>query len=761
VGEKRHCVYTVMLGRYERLNEQPVAARSDIPFLCLTDDPDLRSDTWQLRLVTPLFGTDHVRSQRTLKLRPHIYLPDFDASLYIDNTVLLSEPPERVFETFENQPGFALAAHSFRETVLDEFLAVVDAARDDPGRVFEQLNHYMLNCPDVLQHKPYWTGLMLRDHHHHAVQNVHEIWWSHVMRYSRRDQLAINLAFERAAFAPQILPIDNHRSWFHSWPHSRERDPTSIQPYASLVPPAGRLRALELKLIESNVRGKLQLEQNTQLKQAILDAEQAIAAHVERARTLEEALAGRIAQAQRLEQTNAEQAAQLNAAEGALAQENRGLADQRRETEALQAIVAERMAQIRQLEQHIQQLEQVLGDQAAQNLQLEQSLAERVTQEQQLEQSLAERAAQKQQLEQSFAERTAQIRHLEQSLAEQATQNQQLVQLVAEQAAQHLKRERALIERNNALLASTSWRVTAPIRRAAGAVPLLRRAARRLARTIGAEAQSKTPDIASDAAPLTLDDALLPAAGRLEARTRSGALIYVDASDQRGRSLVERSGDLNPPTLQIWRSLLAEQAWTHVVDVGSNYGEMLVNGGLPERAKIIAIEPNPRIRPFLQRTLRDAGIAADVLPFAVCDVAGRVDLLIDRNWSGTTRLVRSADIMDPALEKISVSAITLADLFCDFGPTNAIHALVKIDVEGNELAVLKGLAPVLDQLRSFAALVEVLHASPDDMHALFGHFSIEMLDSASGKLQRVQPPTYERFSEMPGYHQDIVVRRKT
>jgi hypothetical protein len=94
------CVYTTLFGGYEVLNEQPIAPTSRLPFICLTDDPDLRSETWQIRQVEPLFGVDPIRSQRALKLRPHVHLLDFDCSIYIDNSVVLKTPPEALVEQY-------------------------------------------------------------------------------------------------------------------------------------------------------------------------------------------------------------------------------------------------------------------------------------------------------------------------------------------------------------------------------------------------------------------------------------------------------------------------------------------------------------------------------------------------------------------------------------------------------------------------------------------------------------------------------------
>ena len=135
-GEK-FCVYTSLIGGYERLNEQPAARQSKIPFLCLTDDPNLRSETWRIIPVEPLFPQDPIRSQRMFKILPHRFLPDFDASLYIDNSVVLSKPPEEILNRYFRSGYLALPTHSFRETVLDEYLVVERVRLDDSSRIFE------------------------------------------------------------------------------------------------------------------------------------------------------------------------------------------------------------------------------------------------------------------------------------------------------------------------------------------------------------------------------------------------------------------------------------------------------------------------------------------------------------------------------------------------------------------------------------------------------------------------------------------------
>ncbi len=219
----RRCVYTVLTGGYETLNDQPVAAESGLKFICLTDDPEVRSDSWEVRQITPMFAADPIRSQRAAKVLAALYLPEFDASLYIDNSVRLKVAPEVLFDEFGSQAGLCVPLHSFRDTVLDEFLAVAEDGLDDPRRIAEQLEDYRAAFPDVLGLRPSWSAIMLRDHRDANVTVAMQIWFAHICRYSRRDQLSSRVAFHLAGVKPLLIGIDNHESRFHSWPHATAR----------------------------------------------------------------------------------------------------------------------------------------------------------------------------------------------------------------------------------------------------------------------------------------------------------------------------------------------------------------------------------------------------------------------------------------------------------------------------------------------------------------------------------------------------------
>jgi hypothetical protein len=231
VGNKP-CVYTVLLGDYEILNEQPVAQESQIDFICFTDNRNIRSNSWTFRYIEPAFPLDLARSSRVPKICPHRYLKEYDRSLYIDNSVILKKTPEIIFqELMEGRNvDMVLLNHSYRDTVLDEFIAVEANRLDDLNTIFEQLNSYQLTDPDVLLEKPLKGGFLLRNHMCGNVVDTMEEWLAQVLRYSRRDQLSLNYALRKKRPNMLALDIDIRNSDYFQWPVIRGRNRENNHP---------------------------------------------------------------------------------------------------------------------------------------------------------------------------------------------------------------------------------------------------------------------------------------------------------------------------------------------------------------------------------------------------------------------------------------------------------------------------------------------------------------------------------------------------
>jgi hypothetical protein len=214
---ERRAVYTALFGGYEDLGEQPIARETDIPFICFTDDPSLASETWQIELVQPQFPFDMVRSQRDVKLRGNAKTRSFDSTLYIDNSVRLSKTPDLILDEWLDGADYAACRHSYRERVVDEFDEIVALGYDDSSRVQEQLLHYAALYPEALYERPYWNAIIAR-RNTAQVQEMTTLWFDHVLRYSRRDQLSANVAMSLSSLKVRSIEQDNWLSDMHAWP---------------------------------------------------------------------------------------------------------------------------------------------------------------------------------------------------------------------------------------------------------------------------------------------------------------------------------------------------------------------------------------------------------------------------------------------------------------------------------------------------------------------------------------------------------------
>lgn len=253
MSSPRRAVYTAVIGGYETVLSSP--PDSTVDYICFTDDPDLTSDRWRIERVDPLLPGDPVRSARHLKIVGHPLLDGYDETLWVDNRVELLTDPAELLADWLSDADISMPWHSFRETVVDEFVAVLESGLDDPSRPQEQLLHYLAHEPDALQERPYWTALVARRSTPEVAEAMAR-WRDHVMRYSRRDQLSVNVALRQSGVRVTVQPLESSGSGQHVWRGTDEvgRRPSDAvrRSFATaLLPPAVQVRDLERQRDES------------------------------------------------------------------------------------------------------------------------------------------------------------------------------------------------------------------------------------------------------------------------------------------------------------------------------------------------------------------------------------------------------------------------------------------------------------------------------------------------------------------------------
>lgn len=190
--------------------------------------------------------------------------------------------------------------------------------------------------------------------------------------------------------------------------------------------------------------------------------------------------------------------------------------------------------------------------------------------------------------------------------------------------------------------------------------------------------------------------------------------LFVDPTDNRGSWVLAASGVTQPLITQTWRTMAESWHPDVAVDVGANYGEISLSARYAPHARIVLVEANPRLLPFLKRSCASHRNAAqiEVLEVFAGPREEMVSFTVDEKWSGTSSAVLPIEDAaykgeGPARSRtMTVSCIPLdKHLLPLLQPTDQ-RLLAKIDVEGAEMGVLAGLTGTLAKVPEWVLIVE-------------------------------------------------------
>ena len=163
----------------------------------------------------------------------------------------------------KNDPFFCLPYHS-QFNLINEFNACANHKLDDQLRIYEQLNDYIKTNLNALKKRAFWGAILLRNHNHKKLVKFSEIWFSHICRYSRRDQLSIIHASLQAKISLNGFELKNSGSEYHKWPITRKMryNRTHTINYIDHIP-HNYLEVISNKIIENeNLLLKLEIKKD-------------------------------------------------------------------------------------------------------------------------------------------------------------------------------------------------------------------------------------------------------------------------------------------------------------------------------------------------------------------------------------------------------------------------------------------------------------------------------------------------------------------
>jgi len=219
---------------------------------------------------------------------------------------------------------------------------------------------------------------------------------------------------------------------------------------------------------------------------------------------------------------------------------------------------------------------------------------------------------------------------------------------------------------------------------------------------------------------------LLTGAGTRIVRVKDGFRLNVDGASQTGR-IAYALGEYEAETADRIRASLRQG--DVMIDVGANIGYFTLVGAKTVGAagRVVAFEPVPQVREQLAENVRLNGASnVEIRSDALSDVSGAVTFYLGPN--SNTGLGSLRALTDG--QTIEVNRVR----FDDWWQPIAKVALVKIDVEGAELAVLRGMERCLARDR------------PDIVVEVTDAFLRALGDSAAGLFDFITSHGYRFFA---------------
>jgi|GEM_PF-855286 FkbM family methyltransferase len=181
--------------------------------------------------------------------------------------------------------------------------------------------------------------------------------------------------------------------------------------------------------------------------------------------------------------------------------------------------------------------------------------------------------------------------------------------------------------------------------------------------------------------------------------------LYVNPKENRGRALLIGNGVTQKRLSNFWANSVNKLKPDLVIDVGVNYGECIFSAIYPSNTAIYGIEANSSLFEYINRSKEEHPNKSqiNIINAIASDTDGDEKVFfIDKHWSGTSSAtyIPSHNL----IEKVSVKSVKIDSLLS--GQRSFRNVLFKVDVEGYETLVLKGMTNLFINSESIVGFIE-------------------------------------------------------
>lgn len=217
---KRKVIYTATFGNFDEVKNPTI----DLPGwdLLFFTDANLKSNRWNIINVKQREDLDSIKMSRCYKMFPHLYLKDYDLSLWIDASILICKPIDEFVNYITDDVKMGIYQHT---SSWKEEISVMHRWCKDIKFINSIMLEYQNEGFDI--NKKIMSGnIILREHNDKNVIQTMELWWKQFNKhYIKRDQISLAYSLWKSGlninFFDGFHPRGQRNDYFKSLPHKR------------------------------------------------------------------------------------------------------------------------------------------------------------------------------------------------------------------------------------------------------------------------------------------------------------------------------------------------------------------------------------------------------------------------------------------------------------------------------------------------------------------------------------------------------------
>lgn len=187
----RIAIYTAIFGDKDELKEPlDFKSNNEIDYYLITDNKKAKTYIYKLLVKKAIYG-DITKNARFYKLNGLEEFKEYDYVIWHDGNLRIKHVFIKELVSYVADSFLATFKHPDRKNFYQEAVACVKLNKDFSFKIlWQSLIYYLKGLPSNFNPQLYETCILVKKMPMYN-ETFYDLWWSQILKYSRRDQLSL------------------------------------------------------------------------------------------------------------------------------------------------------------------------------------------------------------------------------------------------------------------------------------------------------------------------------------------------------------------------------------------------------------------------------------------------------------------------------------------------------------------------------------------------------------------------------------------